>query len=325
MDINQIINKLKIAIHEKKMVKIIYINYHNKQTERFIKEIKFSKKFYDINKNQCTDSQFNYIEAFCILKNQIRTFKINRILYIDDGKDEYPYVKIGNQLWMTENLNVSRFRNGELIIDLPKLFFESGYYSYPLKKEEVLKFEYHDISEKSDILMKFAKIIKAEKERQFTMQINEKKMQTNENNEKKYGKLYNWLAVNDPRGLAPVGWRIPSLIEWEILIDNLAKNKKSTLINNEIENSIESNNHCGFDAKFSGLMNGIRQVPLDYGLSECGCNCSWWTSTICFLERSELKFNSLANAIKLYGHNEKFMRYQNEIWQGMSVRCIKDK
>jgi len=25
-----------------------------------------------------------------------------------------------------------------------------------------------------------------------------------------YGRLYNWFAVNDPRGLAPDGWRVPS-------------------------------------------------------------------------------------------------------------------
>src|ERR1035437_3981549 len=29
-----------------------------------------------------------------------------------------------------------------------------------------------------------------------------------------YGKLYNWYAVNDPRGLAPVGWHVPSHAEW---------------------------------------------------------------------------------------------------------------
>jgi len=32
-----------------------------------------------------------------------------------------------------------------------------------------------------------------------------------------YGKLYNWFAVNDPRGLAPAGWHIPSDAEWTTL------------------------------------------------------------------------------------------------------------
>jgi len=32
-----------------------------------------------------------------------------------------------------------------------------------------------------------------------------------------YGKLYNWYAVNDPRGLAPGGWHVPTDREWQIL------------------------------------------------------------------------------------------------------------
>jgi uncharacterized protein (TIGR02145 family) len=34
-----------------------------------------------------------------------------------------------------------------------------------------------------------------------------------------YGKLYNWHAVNDPRGLAPIGYHIPTDAEWTILTD----------------------------------------------------------------------------------------------------------
>jgi uncharacterized protein (TIGR02145 family) len=37
----------------------------------------------------------------------------------------------------------------------------------------------------------------------------------------KYGKLYNWFAVNDSRGLAPEGYHIPADSEWTILTDNL--------------------------------------------------------------------------------------------------------
>ena len=36
-----------------------------------------------------------------------------------------------------------------------------------------------------------------------------------------YGKLYNWFAVNDPRGLAPKGYHIPTDEEWTILSVNL--------------------------------------------------------------------------------------------------------
>jgi uncharacterized protein (TIGR02145 family) len=29
-----------------------------------------------------------------------------------------------------------------------------------------------------------------------------------------YGKMYNWYAVTDPRGIAPAGWHVPSDVEW---------------------------------------------------------------------------------------------------------------
>ncbi|MBN2411185.1 fibrobacter succinogenes major paralogous domain-containing protein [candidate division KSB1 bacterium] len=40
-------------------------------------------------------------------------------------------------------------------------------------------------------------------------------------NGKVYGKLYNWYAVNDPRGLAPAGWHVPTIDEWQTLVDLL--------------------------------------------------------------------------------------------------------
>jgi uncharacterized protein (TIGR02145 family) len=48
-------------------------------------------------------------------------------------------------------------------------------------------------------------------------------MSNNPENGKKYGKLYNWNAVNDRRGLAPNGWHIPSEKEWRILIERVIK------------------------------------------------------------------------------------------------------
>ncbi len=85
-------------------------------------------------------------------------------------------VKIGDQKWMSKNLNVSTFRNGDQILEA-----------------------------KSDSEWKIA---------------GEKKIPSfcyldfNEANGEKYGKLYNWYAVNDSRGLAPSGFHIPTVDEW---------------------------------------------------------------------------------------------------------------
>ena len=38
---------------------------------------------------------------------------------------------------------------------------------------------------------------------------------------KEYGRIYNWYAVNDPRGFSPKGWHVPTNDEWIILEDFL--------------------------------------------------------------------------------------------------------
>jgi len=73
-----------------------------------------------------------------------------------------------------------------------------------------------------------------------------------ESNGKIYGKLYNWYAVNDPRGLAPKGWPIPSDSDWVELSDFLgvaekasAKMKNKTGWN-EVGNGTNSSFFTGF-------------------------------------------------------------------------------
>lgn len=53
-------------------------------------------------------------------------------------------------------------------------------------------------------------------------------------NRKNYGKLYNYYAVQDLRGLAPNGFHIPKENEWNILIATLeGKEKAGTLLKTE--------------------------------------------------------------------------------------------
>jgi uncharacterized protein (TIGR02145 family) len=101
-------------------------------------------------------------------------------------------------------------------------------------------------------------------------------------NGSKYGALYNWYAVSTGN-LAPSGWHIPSLAEWNILstyLMNNGYNYDSTLIGNKyaksmaaqtdwvqytgvgaIGNDLSSNNRSGFSA----LPGGSRDTTGAYG------------------------------------------------------------
>ena len=51
--------------------------------------------------------------------------------------------------------------------------------------------------------------------------------QNNADNGKTYGKLYNWYAVNDPRGLAPKGWHVATDAEWQAASAELGGDSES--------------------------------------------------------------------------------------------------
>lgn len=76
----------------------------------------------------------------------------------------------------------------------------------------------------------------------------------------KFGKLYNWYAVNDPRGLAPQGWHIPSDAEWTTLETTLGgssvaggKMKEAGFVNWTAPNTAADNS-----SGWAGLPGGLR-------------------------------------------------------------------
>lgn len=104
---------------------------------------------------------------------------------LSEIKPQYDSVKIGNQEWMTRNLDVDRFMNGDLIphVESDEEWVKAG-------ENGRSAWCYYD---------------------------------NNPENGKKYGKLYNWFAVKDPRGLAPEGYHVPSDEEWTSLVEFLGK------------------------------------------------------------------------------------------------------
>ena len=92
-----------------------------------------------------------------------------------------------------------------------------------------------------------------------------------------YGKLYNWYAVTDPRGLAPVGYHIPTKAEWDTLVSFLSGNpggklKEVGIANWNSPNALATNLY-GFTALPSGIRNEAGNFDWE------GTDAYWWSST----------------------------------------------
>ena len=130
-----------------------------------------------------------------------------------------------------------------------------------------------------------------------------------------YGKLYNWYAVNDPRGLAPEGWHIPTDVEWDALIATLGgyaiaggamKSQGNTLWN--VPNTAASNS-SGFTALPSGNL-------VEGGFLSINNNCLLWSS--------DSDSDTNAGGYILFYDREIIDRYSYPKNSGLSVRLIKD-
>ena len=136
-------------------------------------------------------------------------------------------------------------------------------------------------------------------------------------NEAVYGKLYNWFAVNDPRGLAPEGWHIPSDAEWDTLIsflggENVAGGKmKEVGTEHWSIPNLEADNSSGFMALPGGqrVFGGGVFLYID----ESG---SWWSSTEESPSAAYIRYLSYNDGVAPKDFGGK--RY------GFSVRCIFD-
>lgn len=263
-------------------------------------------------------------ERILDLKKQISE-KENQLVYLERqlgfNKNEsnptphesiktYKSITIGKQTWMKENLNVSSFRNGDPIPEAKT-------------KEEWI-------------------IAGIEGKPAWCYYDNDPK------NDEKYGKLYNWYAVNDPRGLAPIGWRIPAFDDSNILdtylwgdvgmklknesgwdswsveerckactgwTDNQRKLKKCSSCNNKgFRISATKSGNGSNSSGFAALPGGYRNANGEF--EKMGQQCNLWSSTQQFTAYG--RFRILLNM-----DDELIMNYTTKEF-GMSVRCLKE-
>ncbi len=194
-------------------------------------------------------------------------------------------VKIGSQIWTTSNLDVFTFQNGDSIPEA--------------KTNEQWKNAFDN------------------KKPAWCYYNNDPK------NESIYGKLYNGFAVSDPRGLAPVGYHVPTKAEWEILISYLGEKKagkkmKTNYDWHTIDDSLgtrlskiklsKGSNSSGFSALPSGYRSG--------NFYSIGIIGNWWSLT------QESSFNAYYCSVA-FDKDNSYVSYDFKE-SGFSVRCIKD-
>lgn len=140
-----------------------------------------------------------------------------------------------------------------------------------------------------------------------------------------YGKLYNWHAVNDPRGLAPKGWHVPTDREWKILENYLglsqvkadAKGRRGTYEGDKLKsrNGWVENGNGSNSSGFSALPGGWRSSSNGrFGL--VGGSAYFWSS-------SEDSSNS-AWIRSLYFNGAYISRGSRNKQGGYSIRLIRD-
>ena len=134
-------------------------------------------------------------------------------------------------------------------------------------------------------------------------------------NDSIYGKLYNWYAVADPRGLCPTGWHVPSDAEWTTLENflggsSVAGGKMKAVSSLWTSPNTGATNSSGF----TGLPGGGRNFDGEYifiGTNGYSWSSTQYTTTIAWCR-------NLDN-----DNGDVYPNYFNK-GQGFSVRCLRD-
>lgn len=145
----------------------------------------------------------------------------------DIDNNSYSTIRIGDQVWMKENLKVTHYRNGDPIDYLPSendlewINTESGAYC-----------SYED----------------------------------DQANAEKYGYLYNGFVVADQRNICPEGWHVPTVEDWRILFNYLGGRStelSGSLLRSEQGWKLYLPNNYTNLSGFSALPGGIRTQNAD--------------------------------------------------------------
>ncbi len=202
-------------------------------------------------------------QLITILITTLILISCKKITFEDIDGNSYNAKKIGKLIWATKNLEVKKYRNGDIIPQVQDpnewALLTSGAWCY-----------YENDSSK--------------------------------------GVLYNWYAVNDIRGLAPLGWHIPCNDEWANLINHLGGEDVAVeKLKSTSGWSDNGTNSSGFSA-YPGGSRGFNGTFYGFGISGY-----WWSSS---------EFNSDRSWYQ--GLDNYYFNNYTIKGDALSIRCVKD-
>jgi uncharacterized protein (TIGR02145 family) len=184
-------------------------------------------------------------------------------------------VRIGSQIWAVANLNVGTFRNGDTI---PEAKTNEEWKAAGDARKPAWCYYNNDPA-----------------------------------NGQKFGKLYNWYAVNDPRGLAPKGWTLPADADW-MQLSSFLGGQEAAGTKIKSTSGWQDGNNGENETGFNGLPAGYRVENGTF--MNIWNNAIWWTTTE----------NNSISAFDYYLVLRNSLNRSNSPKQrGSSVRCLKEK
>jgi uncharacterized protein (TIGR02145 family) len=223
-----------------------------------------------------------YVRAYAT--NSLGTSYGNQQIFTTSNTNStsLPNITIGSQVWTTQNLSEARYRNGDVI---PQVTVASQWNS--LTTGAWCWYNNDSATYAAT-----------------------------------YGRLYNWYAVNDSRGLCPTGWHVPTAAEWLTLYTTLGSSSAGIYMksaryispNTPIWDQGDGTNTGTNLSGFTGLPGGI--LDNYNGYMRMGYGGYWWSST----ETDETQ----ANSVNLGNDRPNLAFAALDKVVGMSVRCIRD-